>query len=94
MGKEVNLLERFEQLPTIEPSVEWKEKLMLRLEESNMKKQDTSGSRWAIYFLFLLLMVNVIAYSRDWWKENSQMNTVSMRSIATEYLITSNSSKF
>lgn len=94
MKKEVNLFEHFERLNSIEPSAEWNEKLLHRIEETSTKKLDFSGSRWALYTIFLLLAINLLSFSKSWLNERSQLNAANMRNIASEYLITSNSSKF
>ena len=94
MKKEVNLIEHFDHLNSIEPSAEWNKKLIHRLDESRRKKQDFSGSRWVLYAIFLLLAFNLVSFSKSWLNERSQLEAANMRNIASDYLITSNSSKF
>jgi hypothetical protein len=94
MKKEVDLFEQFDSLNAIEPSAEWNEHLMMRLNGPGTKKNDYSGSKWVLYAIFLLLAINMVSITTSWLNERSQQNALNMRSIATEYLISSNSSKF
>jgi hypothetical protein len=94
MKKEVNLLEQFDRLNSIEPSAEWNKHLLHRLDETSLIKPDFSGRRWIFVAIFLLLTINLVAFSKSWLNERSQLNAANMKNIASEYLITSNSSKF
>jgi hypothetical protein len=94
MKKEINLFEQFDRLNAIEPSAEWNERLQLRLNGPCTKKSYYSGGRWMLYTIFLLLAINLVSITTSWLNERSQQNALNMRSIATEYLISSNSSKF
>lgn len=94
MKKEVNLFEQFDHLNAIEPSAEWNERLMKRLQGPGKKKNNYSGGQWALYAIFLLLAINVVSITTSWLNERAQQNALNMRSIAAEYLISSNSSKF
>lgn len=94
MGKELNLYDHFEHLKSIEPSAEWSESLKLRLRGKSLVRHNSSGGRWVIYAIFLLLAINLLSYSRDWLEESAQRNALNMKSIASEYLITSNSSNY
>ncbi len=86
MKKEVNLFEQFERLNSIEPSAEWNERLLRRLDEKGSKKP-VSGGRWVLYAIFLLLAINLLTVSKSWLNERSQQNAANLRNIASEYLI-------
>ena len=94
MKKEVNLIEQFERLNSIEPSAEWNERLMLQLNGPGVNKRGYFGGQWVVYALFLLLAINLVSITTSWLNERSNQNALNMRSIATEYLISSNSSNF
>ena len=94
MKNKIDLLERFEHLKSIEPSAEWNEKIMLRINQPDAKKDSNTGSMLVVFAIFLLLAINVFSVTKSWLNERSQQNGTNLRAIASEYLITTNSSKF
>jgi hypothetical protein len=94
MIKDNNLLEKFEQLDSIEPSTEWTDRLMYRMDQIDKKPAVLPGSKMVLYAILLLLLVNIISFSKSWLNERSQQNSLNMKNIASEYLISTNSSKY
>lgn len=94
MGKGINLIEKFDQLDSIDPSVGWDEKLWTKINRPGNKNADLSGTRLLFVAILILLVFNLFSISKNWMDERSQLNKTSLRSIASEYLITTNSSKF
>ena len=94
MKNRIDLLERFEHMKSIEPTAEWNEKIMFRINQSDAKKDKNFGSRLVLFAIFLLLAINVFSVSKSWLQERSQQNTTNLKDIASEYLISTNSSKF
>lgn len=94
MKNKINLLERFEQLGSIEPTAEWNERVMFRISQPDIKKGKNFDSRLVLAAILLLLAINVFAVTRSWLHEKSQQDGSNLRDIASEYLISTNSSKF
>ena len=94
MKKEVELREYFENLKPISPDKEWSEKLLLRVKEERSGKQIYFRGSWVLLAIFVLLLVNLLAISKGWKDEISRNNSADLKRIATEYLITSNSSNY
>lgn len=94
MKKDLNLLEKFDLLVPIEPSDNWDRKFHQRLQRSERKPAVDSGSRLMIFAILLLLAFNLFSFSNNWLKERSLQSSNNMRNIASDYLISTNSSKF
>ena len=94
MKREKNLLEKFDQLPTLEPSEDWTKQLMLRVGEPGRSGRSRSGARLVFLAILILVVVNMISYTKSWLNERSRQDAYNMKNIAAEYLITSNSSKY
>ncbi len=94
MKKEENLISQFDHLNSIEPTAEWNEQLLRRLNQAGQKSKRLSGNRLALLAIILLFAINVYSLSKSWLNERSQENSNGLRSIANEYLISTNSSKF
>lgn len=94
MIKDNNLLEKLDHLDSIEPSAEWTDRLMYRMDQIDMKSTGLPGSKLVLYAILLLLLVNIISFSKSWLNERSHQNSVNMKNIASEYLISTNSSKY
>ena len=58
MKKEVNLIEHFDHLNSIEPSAEWNKKLIHRLDESRRKKQVLIHQM--VYFKLVIKLIKFI----------------------------------
>lgn len=94
MKNRIDLLEQFEHLPSIEPSAEWNEKVMSRISQPGANQDKNSGSRLVLFAILLLLAINVFSLTRSWLQDKSQQDGSNLRVIASEYLISTNSSKF
>ena len=94
MKNKIDLLERFEHLKSIDPSAEWNEKLLFRISHPGSKKHENRGSRLVLLALFLILAINIFSLSKNWFQERTLQNDTNLRVIASEYLISTNSSKY
>jgi len=94
MKWEKNLLEKFDQLATLEPTEDWTRVVMLRVGESRRSGKDRSGARLVFLAILFLVLVNVISLTRSCLKERSLENANNLKKIEAAYLITSNSPKY
>lgn len=94
MNSSNHLFEHFEQMESIEPSPDWNDRLLSKIEQSVEKKEDHYFSRLVLIAIFLLLILNVFSLSKSYLREKSQMEMADMKRIASEYLISTNSSKY
>jgi len=94
MKNRIDLLERFEHLKSIEPTAEWNEKIMLRINQPDANKDSNTGSQLVMFVIFLLFAINVFSVTKSLLNERSQQNHTNLRIIASEYLISTNSCKF
>ena len=94
MEKGTNLLEQFDKLPTIEPSGEWGEQLLTRINQSGTKSHEILSLRLVYLAVVLPLAVNIFSLTRSWINERSQQESMNLKTLASEYLISTDSSKF
>jgi len=94
MGKRINLIDKFDQLDSIDPSAGWDEKLLSKINQPRYKRADYSGTRLIFFAALILLVFNLFSISKNWINERSERNRTNLKYIASEYLITTNSSKF
>ena len=90
----MDTLEFFDLLMPIEPSVNWEGKLQQRIQRSEHRPIEYSGSRMLVLTILILLAFNLFSFSKNWLNERSLQSNKNMRNIAAEYLISTNSSKF
>ena len=93
MKNGTNLLDQFDQLPTIEPSPEWREQLLTRIHQPGMKSHELLNRRLVYLAVVVLLAVNIFSLTRIWLNDRAQEDSMSLRTLASEYLISTNSSK-
>jgi hypothetical protein len=94
MKREQNLLDRFDQLSSIEPSENWDRQLMNRVQLSGRRSHKDYSGRLVLYVILLLLAFNIFSFSKSWMNEQSLQSSNNLRNIASDYLISTNSSKF
>ena len=94
MKKGINLLEQFDQLAPLEPSAAWNDQLLERISQSDSKSHDLQSRRLFYLVIALLLAVNVLSLTRSWLNDWSKQNSMEMKTLASEYLISTNSAKF
>ena len=94
MNKEKNILEQFESISSIEPSAEWNDKLMQKLNCSQRTSGNTSSNKLVLFATVVLLAVNVFSLSDKLKSDNEQQNKEKLKNIATEFLINTSSSKY
>lgn len=89
----MKLIEQFDNIEPIEPSAEWHNKLMQRIEQSTVTVDDKNATQWMIVSTVILLLINVYVFTNESIpKHQMQQNTY--KNIAEELLISSNSSKY
>ena len=88
------IFEYFESLETLEPSEEWNTKLLQKLAHS--KRVSVKGvTNYLIIVLMLVIMsLNVYAVSGSLISYRQKQNTMTLKNIASEILISTDSSKY
>ena len=94
MNKEKNILEQFESFSSIEPSAEWNDKLMQKLNRSQRTSGNTSTNKLVLLATVVLLAVNVFSFSNKLKSDNEQQNREKLKNVAAEFLINTSSSKY
>ena len=94
MNKEKNILEQFENLSSIEPSAEWNDKLMQKLNRSQRVSGNAPANKLVLFATVVLLAVNVFSVSNKLKSDNEQQNREKLKNVATEFLINTSSSKY
>ena len=94
MNKEKNILEQFESLSSIEPSAEWNDKLMQKLNRSQRVSGNASANKLVLFATVVLLAVNVFSVSNKFKSDNEQQSREKLKNVATEFLINTSSSKY
>ena len=70
MKNGTNLLDQFDQLPTIEPSPEWREQLLTRIHQPGTKSHELLSRRLVYLAVVVLLAVNIFSLTRIWFIYN------------------------
>ena len=94
MNKEKNILEQFESLSSIEPSAEWNDQLMQKLNHSQRVSGNASANKLVLLATVVLLAVNVFSVSNKFKSDNEQQSREKLKNVATEFLINTSSSKY
>jgi len=94
MKKGINLLEQFDQLTPLEPTAEWSDQLLERISQSDSKSYDLQSRRLFYLVVAFLLAANALSLTRSWLNDRSQQNSMDLKTLASEYLISTNSAKF
>ena len=94
MNKEKNILEKFESISSIEPSAEWNDKLMQKLNRSQRVSGNAPANKLVLFTTVVLLAVNVFSFSIKLKSDNEQQSREKLRNVATEFLINTSSSKY
>jgi len=89
-----NLFDQFDHLSSIEPSDNWDKELMKRVELSGKRSYKDHSGRLVIFVILLLLAFNIFSFSKSWMSEQSLQSSNNLQNIASDYLISTNSSKF
>ena len=94
MNKEKNILEQFESISSIEPSAEWNDKLMQKLNRSQRTSGNAPANKLVLFATVVLLAVNVFSVSNKFKSDNEQQSREKLKNVATEFLINTSSSKY
>jgi len=90
MKNEIKILELFNHLETIEPSAEWNQRLMQRIDQTNQKEDKPLAGRVLMFAILLLLAFNLFSFTKSYLNDRELQNGLVLKTIATEYLITTN----
>jgi len=94
MEREKELLDKYDCLPSVEPSAEWNKKLMARITGSGKQQSGYKESKLVLFAVILLIFINLLSFSKYFLEARSIQNNENMKLVATEYLISTNSSKY
>ena len=94
MNTEKNILEQFENLSSIEPSAEWNDKLMQKLNRSQKVSGNAPANKFVLFATVVLLAVNVFSFSNKLKSDYEQQSKEKLKNVATEFLINTSSSKY
>ena len=89
MKDENDILDQFDSIKNIEPSIGWNEELFRRIEHSGHRNGNITRNL-ILMALFILVAFNVFSISATLLNERSQQQQADLNSVATEYLITIN----
>lgn len=90
MKKEMNILEQFDQIETIEPSAQWNQRLMQRIDQTIQQKEKPFARNFIMLAIVFLLAFNVFSFTKSYLNDRALQNSLVMKNIATEYLISTN----
>ena len=94
MNTEKNILEQFESISSIEPSAEWNDKLMQKLNRTQRVSGNTSSNKLVLFATVVVMAVSVFSVSSKLKSDNEQQSREKLRNVATEFLINTSSSKY
>ena len=86
----MNILEQFDHLETIEPSAEWNQRLMQRIDKSSQNEEKPLARNFVMFAIAFLLAFNVLSFTKSYLNDRALQNSIVMKNIATDYLITTN----
>jgi hypothetical protein len=92
--KENNILDQFENLGTIEPSSEWDERFFNKLSHSSPVQGKNYAGRMIIYAMVLLFAINIFSFIESRHSAFRYQKLNSLKNIASELLISTNSAKY
>jgi len=94
MKKEKNILEVFEELKPIEVQENWKDSLLVKLENAKGKKYKTAGNKLTYILILIIVALNFVLYF-EYVKVNSETSDINgLKEIESEFLIKSSSSNY
>ncbi|MBA3665508.1 MAG: hypothetical protein H0W61_15045 [Bacteroidetes bacterium] len=94
MKKDKNILEQFENLTPLEPSAEWDKGLWEKLDRPYTKQDSGPFTRIVLLGLLFLLSLNVYYICGDLLSDKKTQTSSKLKTIASEYLISTNSSNY
>jgi hypothetical protein len=94
MNQSDELLTHFENLPRINPSENWKKNLNLKLSNARLSTGNKLENRIVMIFLLVLVAGNVLAFTNFKIKQHSSQTRVYLKDIASEFLVSTESSKY
>jgi hypothetical protein len=88
------ILEQFYNLPDIEPSPDWNEKMMQRLAKTKPVRPNYQGNIIVVIAIVVLMTFNALSITVNWVSYNHKQNAMTLKNIAGEFFINSESSKY
>ena len=90
MKKDMNILEQFDQIEILEPSEQWNQRLMQRIDKTSQQEEKPVARNFIMLAIVLLLAFNVLSFTKSYLNDRALQNSLVLKNIATEYLITTN----
>ena len=87
----MNILEQFDHLETIEPSAQWNQRLIQRIDQSGQHEEKPLARNLIRLAVILLLVFNLFSFTKSYLNDKALQDSIVLKNIATEYLITTNS---
>ena len=87
----MNILEQFDHIETIEPSAQWNQRLMQRIDQTSQQEQKPLVRNLILLVVIFLLAFNLFSFTKSYLNDRALQNSLVLKNIATEYLITTNS---
>ncbi len=91
MKNRMNMLEQFDHLETIEPSAEWNQRLMQRIDQTGQHEEKPLARNFIMFAVIFLLAFNVFSFTKSFLNDRAVQNSIALKNIATDYLITTTS---
>ncbi len=87
----MNILEQFDHIETIEPSAQWNQRLMQRIDKTSQHEEKPLGRNLIRLAVIFLLAFNLFSFTKSYLNDKALQDSIVLKNIATEYLITTNS---
>lgn len=94
MKNQENIFDLFERVPGIEPSPDWDAKLWQKMNSVKHRQRDAIAGRYILAAIAIMLLINVFSFSKNFIGFAKQDNLSALQNIASEFLITTSSSKY
>jgi len=94
MNKADEIITKFETLPRIELSENWEVNLNKKLSNQHFSGGNKAANRLVLIILMVLIVGNVAAFTSFGIKQHAGKSKCNLKDIATEFLITTPSSKY
>lgn len=87
----MNILEQFDHIETIEPSAQWNQRLMQRIDQTGQYGEKPLARNFIMFAVIFLLAFNLFSFTKSYLNDRALQDSIVLKNIATEYLITTNS---
>ena len=86
----MNILEQFDHLESIEPTAEWNQRLMQRIDKTSQHEEKPHAGTFIMLAIVVLLAFNLFSFTKSYLNDRALQNSIALKNIATDYLITTN----